>query len=417
MRVTSLRLANVRSIKAAEFRFQPGFNLVVGVNGAGKTSTLDALCVCLAAYLKRSSGVRVWASPFTLDDIRDGANALDAECGARIGSSEHRYLIHKPREDSAPRPRKAGMPRNAAHNTPKRESFLGTAPARVTGWEPRGRPLAVLFSTNRAATSRRAPSKLAAAGGTGAALADVFRKRELRLGEIAHWLTVQQTLRPERELAGRALEALDQAVVRFLPEYSNLRASRTARSKLLIDRGQSTLDVAQMSDGERGTLALVLDLARRLVQANPEMVDPLVEAEAVVLIDELELHLHPLWQRRIVRKLESTFPRCQFIATTHSPQVIGEVAHDRIQIMADGGVYSPPHAFGVDSSRVLEEIMHAPPRNRGVEKLLTEVSREIGRQRYEAARELLAQLVDRLGQDDPEVTRIETLIDFMEGED
>ena len=172
-----------------------------------------------------------------------------------------------------------------------------------------------------------------------------------------------------------------------------------------------------LSDGERGVLALVLDLTRRLAQANPEIPDPAAEAEAVVLIDELELHLHPGWQRRIVRNLTETFPKCQFIATTHSPQIIGEVEHDRIQIMADGEVYPPTHSFGVDSSRVLEEIMDAEPRAAEVEELLNKVSREVGTQRYDNARGLLVQLVDRLGENDPEVTRIITLLEFMEGEE
>ena len=144
----------------------------------------------------------------------------------------------------------------------------------------------------------------------------------------------------------------------------------------------------QLSDGERGTLALVLDLTRRLAQANPEMTDPAAEAEAVVLIDEIDLHLHPKWQRQIVRNLTAAFPRCQFIATTHSPQVIGEVEHDRIQIIANGQVYSPTHSFGVDSSRVLEEIMDADPRAQEVKALLSQVSQEVGKQQFDSAREI-----------------------------
>ena len=136
-----------------------------------------------------------------------------------------------------------------------------------------------------------------------------------------------------------------------------------------------------------------------------------------MLIDEIDLHLHPKWQRQIVHKLTKTFPRCQFIATTHSPQVIGEVEHDRIHIIANGEVYSPTHSFGVDSSRVLGEIMDAPARSSGIEELLTKVSQYVGKQQYERARQSLAQLVERLGEDDPEVTRIRTLLDFMEGEE
>jgi predicted ATP-binding protein involved in virulence len=164
-------------------------------------------------------------------------------------------------------------------------------------------------------------------------------------------------------------------------------------------------------------LALVLDLTRRLAQANPSVADPAGETGAVVLIDEIDLHLHPKWQRQIVNNLRSAFPRCQFIATTHSPQVIGEVEHERIQIMADGQVYSPLHSYGVDSSRVLEEVMDADPRAKEVQNLLTELSRLIGKQQFDSARELLAQLIERLGETDPEVTRTRTLLDFVEGKE
>ena len=417
MRVTSLRLTSFRVIETAEFHFQPGFNLIVGVNGVGKTSVLDALGVCLSAFVKQANKLRLPVGAFALEDIRIGADSLSVECNVQIGSNEHRYLIHKPREASAPQENKAGMPREQVHDTPGKASILGVAPESVRGREAGGRPLAVLFSTNRAVPSERAPSRSAAAGGTAAAFADAFANRDLRLGELAAWMRVQATLQSERPLAGRALAAFEDVVSRFLPEYAHLRVDSSGRPRLLIDRGRSTVSVRKMSDGERSNLMLVLDLTRRLVQANPEMSDPVAEAEAVVLIDEIDLHLHPKWQRQIVHKLTTTFPRCQFIATTHSPQVIGEVEHDRIQIIANGEVYSPTHSFGVDSSRVLEEVMDAPPRTAEVEDLLTKVSQEVGKQRLEQARKLLAQLVDRLGENDPVVTRITTLLDFLEGEE
>jgi len=186
---------------------------------------------------------------------------------------------------------------------------------------------------------------------------------------------------------------------------------------LVVDKGGEALDMRQLSDGERGILAMVLDLASRLSQANPGLSDPLEKGQAVVLIDEIELHLHPRWQRQIVRNLTDAFPRCQFIATTHSPQVIGEVAHDRIQIIANGQVYSPTHSYGVDSSRVLEEIMDVPSRTESVQESLTQISHAIGMYHFDAARSLLSVLVEQLGEDDPEVTRVRTLLAFMEGEE
>jgi predicted ATP-binding protein involved in virulence len=418
MRVISLKLANVRAIEVAEFRFQPGLNLIVGVNGVGKTSMLDALRVCLSAFVKQANNLRAPVESFIVDDIRVGADTLSVECSAQIGASEHRYLIHKPRESSARHAKAAGMPREQVHDTPEKATFLGAAPTPATGREPGGRPLAVLFSTNRAVPSDRTPRKSVVAGGTAAAFADAFANRELRLGEFAAWMRVQQALKSERASAGRALTAFDDAVSRFLPGYAHLRVDVSdARPRLLIDHGSSAVAVWQLSDGERGTLALVLDLTRRLAQANPEMSDPAAEAEAVVLIDEIDLHLHPKWQRQIVHNLGAAFPRCQFIATTHSPQVIGEVEHDRIQIITGGQVYSPTHSFGVDSSRVLEEIMDADPRAKEVTELLLVISELVGGQQFARARALLSQVSERLGETDPEVTRIRTLLDFVEGKE
>ena len=96
MRVTDLKLANVRSIKAAELRFQPGFNLVVGDNGAGKTTVLEALAVCISEYVRagaRGPDVR----RFKKDAIRIGAASLDVECGFVGNGSSCRFVLHKPR--------------------------------------------------------------------------------------------------------------------------------------------------------------------------------------------------------------------------------------------------------------------------------------------------------------------------------
>jgi predicted ATP-binding protein involved in virulence len=416
MRVTGLKVTNLRVIDAAEFRFQPGFNLIVGVNGVGKTSVLDALAVALSAVVKQSNRLFGQPQSFALEDIRVGAAALTVECTMQIGVSNHTYLIHKPRERNVPRKGGAGMPREQVRETPQRTEFVGDTPTPATGKESGGRPLAALFSTSRAVASERAPAKGVAAGGIAGAYAGALAIRELRLGEFAAWMRVQETLSKEKPDARRVLSAFEHVVRRFLPGYSNFRVSSGKPPKLLIDRAKKTLAVRQLSDGERGMLALVLDLTRRLAQANPALDLPAARAEAVVLIDEIDLHLHPKWQRDIIRNLTAAFPACQFIATTHSPQVIGEVDHSRIQIIADGQVYSPTHSFGVDSSRVLEEIMQAGPRTKKVQDLLSKLSRAIGDAEYDQARDLLGEVSAQIGDDDPEVTRARTLLEFMKDE-
>ncbi len=409
MRVARLTLANVRRIKVAELGFQSGFNVIAGINGVGKTTVLDALAVCLSDVIGHVNELRRYRKPFTFDDIRIGADALDVFCdvedmeGARYGNA-----FHRSRETNGPS-KKARVASGWA-------GFAEDAPPSATGDEIGGRPLAVLFSTNRSVPSERVPARSAAAGGVTVAFSGALSSRELRLGEFAAWMRSRQTLGEECPAAGRVLEIFNSAVTRFLPDYGNLRPDEHGRS-LLIDLNGTTLPVKLLSEGELGVLAMVLDLTRRLAQANPKMEDPAAEAEAIVLIDEIELHLHPGWQRRIIGNFTATFPKCQFIATTHSPQVIGEVEHDRIQIIADDQVYSPLHSFGVDSSRVLEEIMGTDPRTRDVKALLSKISWTIGDDHYDDARVLLAELSRQLGENDPEVTRVRTLLEFMAGDE
>ena len=164
MRVVRLELANVRAIEAAKLRFRPGFNLVVGVNGVGKTTVLDALAVCLSDVVRRANAHRSRVVRFEIGDIRVGTSALDVVCYIENGeeNERHGYMLHKPRESAAPREEQAGRPREQVHDTPEKAEFIGEAPRVATGNEPEGRPLAVLFSANRAVPSERAPAGRAA---------------------------------------------------------------------------------------------------------------------------------------------------------------------------------------------------------------------------------------------------------------
>src|SRR5690348_13483909 len=174
MRVTRLTVTNLRAILRAEFQFQSGFNLIVGVNGVGKTSVLDALCACLSPIVKHMNRLRAKVDSLSLEDIRNGADAMTLECDIQINGIDHSYLIHMPRESSVPQEKKSGMPREQVHETPAKSEFVGEPPKVATEMEPTGQPLAVLFSTRRAVPSERGPSKAASGGNVLAAFADAF---------------------------------------------------------------------------------------------------------------------------------------------------------------------------------------------------------------------------------------------------
>jgi predicted ATP-binding protein involved in virulence len=104
----------------------------------------------------------------------------------------------------------------------------------------------------------------------------------------------------------------------------------------------------------------------------------------------------------------------QFIATTHSPQLIGEALPEQVRILEKGGVFRPERSFGVDSSEILEEVMKSSRRNIEIDRLLKDLSELIDREDIDRARQVLSQVEVRLGANDPEVTGANTLINLLE---
>ena len=125
----------------------------------------------------------------------------------------------------------------------------------------------------------------------------------------------------------KSLETVKKAMLVMLDGCTNLRVARKPKLEMKVEKNGISLNVSQLSDGEKCTMALFGDLARRLSIANPCLDNPLL-GEGVVLIDEIELHMHPSWQRGVLKKLRKTFPNIQFIITTHSPIVLSEVDNE-----------------------------------------------------------------------------------------
>jgi len=121
----------------------------------------------------------------------------------------------------------------------------------------------------------------------------------------------------------KIIESVIQVISKFLPEFKNLRIQYPSLD-MMIDKNGIPLNIRQLSQGEKSLLALVADIARRLVLLNPSLDDPL-QGNGIVLIDEIDLHLHPKWQQSVIPNLLKTFPNIQFIVTTHSPQVLSTV--------------------------------------------------------------------------------------------
>jgi predicted ATP-binding protein involved in virulence len=417
MIIDRLQVTQLRVFDSAEFVFAPGMNLVVGVNGVGKTTVLDALRILLSKTLPEITASKSRPDSFRIEDIRcrrEGlkAQALTAQIDLRLSGANYSFTVHKQPAPYAPDG--GGMPRQQALETPDRDEWLPAKPP-VAGQLrcAEQQPIAVFFSTRRSLVRDAAPSKGSAAGGQAAAYADALTSRELRLAETAHWMKVQEELAEEDPAAVQRHRALTRAASRFLPECKNLRAKTDPKPRLLLEKKRVTLDVRQLSDGERGLLAIVLDLARRLSQANPGLPDPVRNGKGVVLIDELDLHLHPKWQRTIVGQLVRTFPKCQFIATTHSPQIVAAVEPEQVLLLTDKGVIRPDRTLGMDSNWILRHIMEADDRPRQSAKAISRVEALIRKGEFEKARaEIAAQR--EAGRDLPEWSVLEARMARME---
>jgi len=436
MKITSLSLFNLRSFEFAEFTFNPQFNLIAGINGAGKSTVLDAIRTCASHILPAIRRGPSKPFGFGVDDIHDEAPIADATLHFTLDDEPCRFSLREWREPRAfdnaenleklrreildadrlgERPRKLIRDLAETLDTPSPTVFNPSENGlKALYATDKSAPLVIYFSTARTQLSGRKESSSAAAQGAGAAYVRALGVRELSVVQLADWLRAQQALAIEREASRHLVDVVETAVRQFLPGFQNLRPSKVGPSQLLIDHENTTLHLRQLSDGERSVLVLILDIAKRLTQANPYLSDPLAEAEAIILIDEIDLHLHPQWQRKIVGDLTRTFPSCQFIATTHSPQVIGEVAHDQIQMIDGDNVFVPPHSFGVDSSRVLEELMSTNPRNVAVDEKLTKIAKLIGEEKEKEARKAIDALAKEIGESDPEITRARLLLEFMD---
>lgn len=169
---------------------------------------------------------------------------------------------------------------------------------------------------------------------------------------------------------GRELKFVTETIEKFIPEYSNLRVTRIPTPHMLVEKNGETIRLDQLSDGEKNMIAMVGDIARRLSMANPSLNNPL-EGDGIVMIDEVDLHLHPKWQQRILVSLEEAFPNIQFIVTTHSPQVLTTVKSKGIQ-----GLVFENHnleikkfdfSLGAKSHELLYEILGVTERPQNIE--------------------------------------------------
>jgi len=379
MRLDRLHIQNFRCYEDATFDFQPGFNLVVGVNGSGKTSLLQAVAV---SFIEYASTIKLQSIALALEDVRFVINKFEGR--SRI---ERMFPLRLEAQGEILGVKKWETTHASEYFPPLVNDELGLTTdkefVKFDLGESIELPVLVFYRSNRQWIGANVSAEFAA------------QQRISRLDGYTNWFDAVTDLKDfESWLIGKTLERMqnlldaksalppfddelawvNQAIEIALPKTKNLRYDLRLQSLLIDVEGEKTIPFDSLSDGQRGMVALFADIARRMCILNPHMgKDVLKNTSGVVIIDELDIHLHPAWQRSIVPALKQAFPKVQFIAASHSPQIIGSLRPEEVIVLNNGDASHPRVTYGLDSSSVLEEVMDVAQREPEIEKLLSEL--------------------------------------------
>ena len=214
------------------------------------------------------------------------------------------------------------------------------------------------------------------------------------------------------------LHAVKKAILNALGDgFSEIRVKVTEEdAELIVIKKELELAFYQLSEGEKSVIALVGDLSRRLAIANPKRENPL-EGDGIVLIDEIDLHLHPKWQEKIFPALQNTFPNIQFIVSTHAPKVL-ESVDENIQVIRlheDAETHlvlaEPMEPMnGWDVNTILEDYMDTEVYNRKTTELLEQINVYLNEKAYDEAEKLVNKLAWMTSEENTKVVRARILI-------
>nr|WP_314232750.1 AAA family ATPase [uncultured Moraxella sp.] len=227
---------------------------------------------------------------------------------------------------------------------------------------------------------------------------------------VAHLAGLTAKERVLEKNTDNQLQSVKSAISYFLDTIENVWIDRSLQPPvMMVEKDGKDLNINQLSQGEKSLLALVGDVARRLAILNPSLDDPL-QGEGVVMIDEVDLHLHPRWQHNLIDKLVRTFPNVQFILTTHSPLIVSDRADILVYLLDDGNLRSMDNVYGEDANTLLNDIFYVPPRTPEVEETFNAIRRAISNKELDNADEQIQQIAKRLSPSNNELLKLRLML-------
>ena len=373
MKIKQVTIENYRAMEQFEMRLHPRLTVLHGENGHGKTSVLNAIAVGLGSISRLLPGVS--SIDFRQTDRREHQPHLIelATIDGLVWQRRKQFSKSRVAHDLNDKP--VGL-------RELREAITEIVLADQSGYLPVDLPIVAFYDANRTVpnlpmrrnNSLKIRSRYDALEGS---LSGSFG-----IQNFYDWFYAkqQEEQQHQKNLDNADYQLNDLNVVRnaiksVIPSVSAPRMIRNSDEFTMSvqhDSGSGAIEigVGQLSGCDRIMLMLVADLAWRMCIGNPHKEDPL-SSEAIVLIDEIDLHMHPAWQQRVLPDLMQTFPNSQFIVSTQSPQVLTTVNPENIRelyqdgnAIVAGGVSGPTYgAPSGDVMAVLMRVSERPPQN------------------------------------------------------
>lgn len=405
MKVNTIQISNFKGIRSLELPFDGKSTIFFGINGVGKSTILRTIDLIYANIISMLVSSKAKLAQLELDDISYGKTRADIHATFKFPDGSLKEYT-----------RSISRAEGKKHNPGELRNLVNLFEALYIekgyddgngNWiekeDTKNMPVFVNYGVNRSVfdvplrvTKSEQFTKLSAF--------DKAIESKIDFRTLFMWFRNQEDIENQEKVRksaayeDRSLSAVKKAMLAMLDGFDDIHIDRKPLAMKVKKDGQS-LKINQLSDGEKCTIALFGDLARRMALANPQLDNPL-NGQGVVLIDELDLHMHTSWQRKVVRVLSQTFPNIQFIITTHSPQILGELGDtfNLFYLSRENNTVTLQKYksfVGWDANVILEEVMKTDSVNIGIKRLVEQLYCHIEKKEYEQA-EKIADTLDNI---------------------
>lgn len=417
MKIKEIKIKNFRCYENVKIKLNPDYTVLIGINGAGKSTILDAISIALGGYISTFDGMGTY-----------GIDKSDSHYKMyEIGSSierEHQFPVKIYAECEIDKKQiswRRGLNGEKGRTTSIGAKEIIRYASEIQTEIKMGNkdvilPVIAYYGTGRLWMQKkdRNLKKIQESFSRLKGYVDCIEsasneKMMLKWFEKMTYLELQEGKRiPELSVVKNALSQSYMAIDETIKTAEFNFKVRSGELEVAIRRENGiveNLPLRILSDGIKSTLSMIADIAYRMAILNPQLLDDILEeTSGVVLIDEIDMHLHPSWQKKIISVLKKIFPKVQFVFTTHSPSILSNVSNKNVLILDNFEIYPLENmTYGKDIEAILREVMRVQVRPKEVIDKLKLFNDLLDENNLLEAKKILKELEEILGKDDSEV--------------